>query len=69
MFPAAMCPVQIKDLKDLRALLCRRVTIDMQDLKDLKRCFRAGARGGNPLACAAPALRARKGFAFRSVGP
>ena len=42
MFPAAMCPVQIKDLKDLRALLCRRVTIDMQDLKDLKRCFHAG---------------------------
>ena len=52
MFSAAMCPLQIKDLKDLRALLCRRVTIDMQDLKDLKRCFRAGARGGQ-----APALR------------
>ena len=52
MFSAAMCALQIKDLKDLRALLCRRDTIDMQDLKALKRCFRAGARGGNPLACA-----------------
>ena len=51
-FSAAMCPLQIKDLKDLRALLCRRVTIDMQDLKALKRCFRAGDRGGQ-----APALR------------
>ena len=52
MFSAAMCPLQIKDLKALRALLCRRVTIDMQDLKALKRCFRAGTRGGQ-----APALR------------
>ena len=52
MFSAAMCPVHIKDLKDLRALLCRRDTIDMQDLKDLKRFFRAGDRGGQ-----APALR------------
>ena len=52
MFSAAMCPLQIKDLKDLRALLCRRDTIDMQDLKDLKRFFRAGTRGGQ-----APALR------------
>ena len=52
MFSAAMCPLHIKALKDLRALLCRRDTIDMQDLKDLKRCFRAGDRGGQ-----APALR------------
>ena len=42
MFSAAMCPVHIKDLKNLRALLCRRDTIDMQNLKDLKRCFHAG---------------------------
>ena len=27
----------IKDLKDLRTLLCQRDTIDMQDLKDLKK--------------------------------
>ena len=52
MFSAAMCPLHIKDLKDLRALLCRRDTIDMQDLKALKRCFRAGDHGGQ-----APALR------------
>ncbi len=50
-FSAAMCPVPIKDLKDLRALLCRRDTIDMQDLKDLKRCFsRVRSRGTGPRA-------------------
>ena len=51
-FPVALRLLPIKDLKDLRALLCRRDTIDMQDLKDLKRFFRAGTRGGQ-----APALR------------
>ena len=51
MFSAARCPVHIKDLKDLRALLCRRDTIDMQDLKDLKRCFSRGrSRGTGPRA-------------------
>ena len=39
MFPAAVRLLPIKDLKDLRALLCRRFSIDMQVLKDLKRCF------------------------------
>ena len=39
MFSAAMHLLPIKDLKDLSVLLIRRVTIDMQDLKDLKRCF------------------------------
>ena len=39
MFLAAVHLLQIKDLKDLRPLLCRRGTIDMQVLKDLKRCF------------------------------
>ena len=41
----------IKDLKDLR-FIARRATIDMQDLKDLKRFSHGCARGGNPLACA-----------------
>ena len=52
MFPAAMHLLYIKDLKNLRALPCRRDTIDMQDLTDLKRCFHVNDRGGNPLACA-----------------
>ena len=39
MFSAAMHLLPIKDLKDLSVLLIRRVTIDMQVLKDLKRCF------------------------------
>ena len=38
MFPDAMCVLPIKDLKDLSAFLVWD-TIDMQDLKDLKRCF------------------------------
>ena len=38
MFSAAMRVLPIKDLKDLR-FFRRRGTIDMQDLKDLKRCF------------------------------
>ena len=58
MFSATLHLLQIKDLKDFRALLCRRDTIDMQDLKDLKRRFHGCDRGGQ-----APALRARKGFA------
>ena len=40
MFLAAVHLLPIKDLKDLRPLLCRRGTIDMQVLKDLKRVFR-----------------------------
>ena len=44
--------LHIKDLKDL-SVFYSAVTIDMQDLKDLKRCFHAGDRGGQ-----APALRA-----------
>ena len=39
MFLAVVHLLPIKDLKDLRALLRWRVTIDMQVLKDLKRCF------------------------------
>ena len=39
MFAAAMHLLPIKDLKDLKALLCRRFSIDMQVLTDLKRCF------------------------------
>ena len=51
MFPAAMHLPQIKDLKDL-SFGGVGVTIDMQDLKDLKRCFHGNDRGGQ-----APALR------------
>ena len=39
MFPAALRVLPIKDLKDLSVSFGRRVTIDMQDLKDLKRFF------------------------------
>ena len=39
MFSTAVRVLRIKDLKDLSVLLVRRVTIDMQALKDLKRCF------------------------------
>ena len=39
MFPAAMHLLYIKDLKDLRVSFGSAVSIDMQDLKDLKRCF------------------------------
>ena len=39
MLAAAMRMLYIKDLKALRALLCRRFSIDMQVLKDLKRGF------------------------------
>ena len=39
-FSAVLRVLQIKDLKDLR-FFGRRVSIDMQDLKDLKRCSRA----------------------------
>ena len=55
MFSAAVHLLQIKDLKDLSVFFVG-VTIDMQDLKDLKRHFHGRARGGQ-----APALRARKG--------
>ena len=52
MFSAALRVLQIKDLKDL-SFLSVGVTIDMQVLKDLKRCFfYASDRGGQ-----APALR------------
>ena len=37
MFPAALRALHIKDLKDLSVFLVGG-TIDMQDLKDLKRC-------------------------------
>ena len=52
MFSTAMRVLHIKDLKDL-TVFYRRDTIDMQDLKDLKRCFHRCDRGGQ-----APALRA-----------
>ena len=39
MFAAAMQLRPIKDLKDLSVFFGIRDTIDMQDLKDLKRCF------------------------------
>ena len=49
MFPAAMRLLPIKDLKDLSVFLVGG-TIDMQDLKDLKRGFHTRAfqksRGG-----------------------
>ena len=51
MFSAAVHLLPIKDLKDL-SVFFGGDTIDMQDLKDLKRCFRGGTRGGQ-----APALR------------
>ena len=54
MFPVALRVLPIKDLKDL-SFLSVGVTIDMQDLKDLKRCFHVNARGGQ-----APALRLKK---------
>ena len=38
MFPAAVHLLSIKDLKDLRFFLSA-FSIDMQVLKDLKRCF------------------------------
>ena len=53
MFSEAMRVLPIKDLKDLSVLLVWWSTIDMQVLKDLKRCFfYASDRGGQ-----APALR------------
>ena len=51
MFSAAIHLLPIKDLKDL-SFFSRRVTIDMQDLKDLKRFFHGCDLGGQ-----APALR------------
>ena len=51
MFSTAMHLLSIKDLKDLSVFLSAD-TIDMQDLKDLKRCFHVNVRGGQ-----APALR------------
>ena len=54
MFSAAIHLLQIKDLKDLSVFLVG-VTIDMQDLKDLKRFFHGCDRGGQ-----APALRLKK---------
>ena len=50
MFSAAVRVLQIKDLKDLSVLFVG-VTIDMQDLKDLKRCFHGQhSRGTGPRA-------------------
>ena len=52
MFSCGGAYATIKDLKDL-SFLSVGVTIDMQDLKDLKRCFfYASDRGGQ-----APALQ------------
>ena len=52
MFSAALRVLYIKDLKDLSVFFDPRDTIDMQDLKDLKRYFHVNARGGQ-----APARR------------
>ena len=51
MFPVALRVLSIKDLKDLSVFLVED-TIDMQDLKALKRFSHGGDRGGQ-----APALR------------
>ena len=61
MFPATLHLLQIKDLKNLRVFLSA-VSIDMQDLKDLKRCFSRGRSRGKPARMRvwhprAPALR------------
>ena len=51
MFPVALRLLPIKDLKDLRVFFGPADTIDMQDLKDLKRCFsRERSRGTGPRA-------------------
>ena len=47
MFSEAMRVLQIKDLKDLSVLLVWWSTIDMQVLKDLKRCFFTRAIAGD----------------------
>ena len=57
MLLAALRVLSIKDLKDLSVFFGRRGSIDMQDLKDLKRCFHVNVRGGQ-----APALRFASGF-------
>ena len=49
MFSGGGAYATIKDLKDL-SFLSVGVTIDMQDLKALKRCFHVNARGGQALA-------------------
>ena len=46
MCSAVLHLLQIKDLKDLSAFF-RRDTIDMQDLKALKRCFHGAALAGD----------------------
>ena len=46
MFSAALRVLPIKDLKDL-SFLRSGITIDMQDLKDLKRGFFTGAIAGD----------------------
>ena len=49
MFPATLHLLPIKDLKDLSVSFGVGVSIDMQDLKDLKRCFsRERSRGTGP---------------------
>ena len=51
MFSAAARVLPIKDLKDLSVLFSRRGAIDMQVLKDLKRCpSRMRSRGTDPRA-------------------
>ena len=65
MFSAAMHLLHIKDLKDLRFFWISGATIDMQDLKDLKRFFHVNDRGGQ-----APALRlSRPSPSHRSQSP
>ena len=55
--------LQIKDLKDLRFFFGRRVSINMQDLKDLKKFFHVNDRGGQ-----APALREHRDREDSSTG-
>ena len=52
MLLVAMRVLPIKDLKDLSVFFWSGATIDMQDLKALKRFFHMNDRGGQ-----APALR------------
>ena len=71
MLLAALRVLRIKDLKDLSVFFWSAGSIDMQDLKDLKRCFHASTRGGQ-----APALRYPRGLSgflpislFRCIKP
>ena len=64
MFSAAVQLLPIKDLKDLRVFFVG-VTIDMQDLKDLKRYFsRERSRGTGPRATGKNGVRYRRARAL-----